>query len=227
MELGITSEPTQIGALDFLADPPQKHIALLYENERRAKLLQFWYIIHGLTKGEHCIYVTYGDVDEERARMKAAGLDTVYYEKERGLLHIRRIAPIKTKEEIPHAINQLTHRAFEGAKEPFRIVLRLVHGEFDTDEKVKLVSAIEKGLHDGCSSIAEKGGPFAIFSAYRGSIVCHHPVKAESLEIIANLVATHDATVLVPQSGNLQFVKALPTVSNDVNLWNNGTLLER
>lgn len=227
MELGIRSESASIGALDFLADPLQKHIALLYEDERRAKLLQFWYIVHGLSKGEHCIYVTDGDVDEERARMKGAGMDTAYYEEERSLLHIKRIAPIKTEQEIPRAVNQLTQSAFKGAREPFRIVLRLVHGEFETDEKVKLVSAVEKGLHDGCNSTAEKGGPFAIFSAYRGSIVCHHPVKAASLEMIANLVATHDATVLVPQSGNLQFVKALPTVSNHVNLWNSGTVLER
>jgi hypothetical protein len=74
--------------LEFLADPNCKHFVVLYEDEHRADLMKFWYLVHGLVKGEHCIYTTHGSVEEARSQMRASGVDIDYYEKSEDFVSI-------------------------------------------------------------------------------------------------------------------------------------------
>ena len=193
--------------LEYLAEPDSKHLAILYENEKRAKLIQFWYLIHGLTKGEHCIYTTHLEIDEERARMKGAGLDVEYYEKERGLLHIRKIEALESEQEVTAAIRGFVNSACEGGRPPYRSVFRLIDGELKADDKVKLVTKIENGIHMGISKKSLDGSPFAILSGYQGSMMCHHPVEGAGLELVSELIAAHDATVFVSKTGDTKLVR--------------------
>ncbi|MHB8565597.1 MAG: DEAD/DEAH box helicase family protein [Nitrososphaerales archaeon] len=192
--------------LEYLAEMSgSRHIAVLYENEKRAIMMQYWYIIHGLAKGQHCIYTTHDDVDKVRSSMKVVGVDVEYYEKERGLLHIRKIDSLKTREDSG-AVNQLITTAFEGAKPPFRLVVRLFDGKIKTEDESKLCVEVESAAQEGFTKKAPSGNPFTIFSGYQGSMMCHYPVEGAGLDLISKLMAAHDATVFVPKSGDMKLV---------------------
>ena len=45
--------------LSFLADVPHgSHLVLFHEEDRAGEALEFWYLLHGLVKGEGGVYLT-------------------------------------------------------------------------------------------------------------------------------------------------------------------------
>ena len=200
--------------LEFLAEPQGRHIAVLYEDERRAKLVQMWYVMHGLVKGQHCIYTTHGVVDDARLMMKDTGIDIGYYEKERGLLHIKKIPILEHADEVNSMVRELPNSVFSGARPPFRSVVRLFEGELDGEEKERLCVEVEAAAQEGFKMEAADGGPFTLFAGLEGSVMCHHPVAGLGLDTISKLIAAHDATLLVPKSGHMKLVR---TVSDEID----------
>jgi hypothetical protein len=197
------------GPLQFLADPDCKHILILHEDDHKSNLMQLWYLIHGLTKGEHCVYTTHGTVEDARKILNQLGVDTDYYEKERHLLHITQISALESSEKTADVVNELASKAFEGAHAPFRAVARLFEGELSSTDKQRLCIEVESGAQDAFLHKAPPGSPFSIFSTYQGSMMCHHPVRGVTLEVLSSLISNHDATIFVSKNGHIKLIRTL------------------
>ena len=78
--------------LPYLTNVPRStHLALFWEDDNAARLLEFWYLLHSLVRREHCICTTHGELDFIRNHTVERGSDIDYYEKRLELLHILQI----------------------------------------------------------------------------------------------------------------------------------------
>jgi hypothetical protein len=100
---------------------------LFLENEEAARRVEFWYLMHGLVRGEHCVYTTDGDPDEVRGVMARRGLDVDYYEKEKGRLHVMQIEdPMYDPEGLTSGVGKVVTKIFARTRPPYRIVSRWI-----------------------------------------------------------------------------------------------------
>ncbi len=103
-----------------------RHIVMLYDDEKNADLVIARYFLNGLDKGGSCIFFTDEDPKAIKARLSAQGVDVDRYEQANRL----RIFHIPTSDEDKGDFLQTlkTIRAFstKGMKPPFRFAGRTI-----------------------------------------------------------------------------------------------------
>ena len=193
---------TKSNSLEYLAARPGKHIAVLFEDDREGKLLQYWYLVHGLAQGEHCVYLSLGDLDEDRKKMRESGVDLDYYENEIGILRIKKLKPLRSEDAIPSAVQELASKALETEDKPTRAVINMVNGAARSELGPSLIKSLEQTLQREFSGCDSRG----LLSSYKGSMLCNYQVDRPKLKLISNIISSHDATVIVSKSREMQLV---------------------
>jgi hypothetical protein len=194
--------PTENG-LPYLANVPSgSHLALFWENPETARMVEYWYIIHGLVKGEHCIYTTHGDPDEVRNHMAGRGMDVQYYEKERGLLHILQIDdPMDDLDGLTNGVGKVCRKIFANTNPPYRIVSRWIRDVYSEEGK-KANMEVEVTCHKGYLGELPLDNPYSMFKNFPGSMICHYPVDQFNAKThadwIRNHLSSHHVAVYVP-----------------------------
>jgi hypothetical protein len=202
---------TDTHPLSLLAEAPRGcHIVLFHEEDRSGEALEFWYLLHGLVRSEHGIYLTLDDPEIIRDRMKKRGIDVDYYEKDRDLLHIRQFEdPTKHPRGFTEGLREMYHAAFIGAKRPCRVVGASVP-EVRTEEQIRLNIEVESGAMAGFQGIPGKGSVYDAFVNFHGSVLCHYGItsnftEAQNRWIVQNQECHHVA-IFAPKSRKLQVV---------------------
>ena len=169
--------------LALLAEPPRgSHLVLFHEEDSYDEVLEFWYMVHGLAKGEDAIYLTLDDPENVRRRMRKRGIDVDYYEKERRLLHITKFRdPAKHPDGFSEGMREMYHSAFGDVGRPCRVVGASVP-EIQTEEQIKLNIEVESDAMAGFQGKASKGSIFSVFDNFPGSVLCHYNISRNPSE---------------------------------------------
>lgn len=199
-------------ALPFLANVPSgSHLALFWEEADAARLVEFWYILHGLVREEHCIYTTHGDTTEVRAAMQRRGLDVEYYEDTKGLLHIVQIEdPMNDPEGLTNGVSKVVQKIFANTKPPYRIVSRWIRA-VDTEEGKRANMEVEVMCHMGYLGKLPRTNPYSMFRKFQGSMICHYPINTLSAkthnEWVRNHLSAHHVAIFVPSTTQMSVVR--------------------
>ena len=206
----VTLEPHP---LSFLADVPKgSHLVLFHEEDRVEEALEFWYLLHGLVRGEGGVYLTLEDPQSIRDRMEERGIDVEYYERERGLLHITRLKdPTKHPYGFDEGMMEMYHDAFNGVRWPCRVVGTSVP-EIETEEQIRLNLEVESGAMEGFQGKAGTSSMYRVFNNFHGSVLCHYRIsnsnnfsEAQQRWMVQNQ-SCHDKAILVPKSRKIAFM---------------------
>lgn len=112
------------GFIDRLKN--NKHIVMLYDNQKRADSIIAQYFTEGFRKEGSCIFITDTDPAEISRRLVARGIDVARYEKE-NRLRIFKI-PSSSNEGVDplKGLKSMTAETTRGMKPPFRFVARTI-----------------------------------------------------------------------------------------------------
>ncbi len=103
-----------------------RHLVMLYDDERNADLIIARYFLNGLNRGGSCIFFTDEDPNTIEARLSAQGMDVGRYEKENRF----RILHIPTsddgKGDFLQTLKTIRAASTEGMKPPFRFAGRTI-----------------------------------------------------------------------------------------------------
>lgn len=173
--------------------------------------MEFWYILHGLVKGEHCIYTTHGNPQEIRDQMARRGLDLDYYEKRKRLLHILQIEdPMYDPGGLTNGVGKVVRKIFVDTQPPYRIVSRWIRDVYSEEGK-RANMEVEVTCHRGYLGELLQDNPYSLFKNFRGSMICHYPVDHFSLEThldwVNNHLSSHHAAIYVPNTHDLRVVR--------------------
>ncbi len=103
-----------------------KHVVMLYDNDKRADSVIAQYLAEGFKKGASCIYFTDVDPAGIRKRLFAQGINVRRFEKE-NLLRIFRIPTSGDgKANALMALKAMVAQTTKGMKPPFRFVGRTI-----------------------------------------------------------------------------------------------------
>ena len=183
--------------LPCLAEVPSgSHLALFGENPSAARMVEFWYILHGLVKAENCIYATSGDVDEVKDMMSSQGIDVPNYEKVKGLLHVLHFEDLsKDAIGLQNSVERiLPARAGVAPSYPF-VLSWPDHSDRVYQDKIRLKES-ERRVHD-----ITLEQPFSFLNSLNKSTMCQYPVdnvasvRSDWLEVF---LSVHDAAIYAP-----------------------------
>src|SRR5579875_319711 len=203
--------PTEEG-LPFLANVPSgSHLALFWEDENAARLVEFWYLLHGLVRGEHCIYTTHGDTNEIRNAMARRGLDVDYYERQRGLLHVLQIDdPMNDPDGLTNGVGKVVNKIFANTRPPYRIVSRWIRDVYSEEGK-RANMEVEVTCHRGYLGQLPSENPYSMFKSFPGSMICHYPVDKYNAKThadwIRNHLSSHHVIVYVPKTNSFKVIQ--------------------
>jgi hypothetical protein len=120
-----------------------KHLVMLYDNEKYADLIIARYCLNNLEKGGSCIFFTEDDPKPIKKRLIVAGLDVDKYEKSNSFRFFQTPKPGKEKIDFLSILRFLRSESAKGMKPPFRFVGRTIR---DIESKKGMTSglALEK-----------------------------------------------------------------------------------
>jgi hypothetical protein len=99
-----------------------KHMVMLYDDEKYADLIIARYFLNGLDKGQSCIFSTDEDPKKIESRLSAQGLDVEKYKKN----NLLRIFQIETsdggKVDVMQTLKTLRAESTRGMKGPSLII---------------------------------------------------------------------------------------------------------
>jgi hypothetical protein len=126
-----------------------KHILLLYDDQKYAYWIIGRYLHNGLAKGESCIFKTADRPEIIEKQLSADGID-VHSFKKKNLLRIYQVERSDdNKHDILHAFKQRVHEIEEstkGMKPPYRFVGKTV-SNIETKDGMKFGILLEKTGH--------------------------------------------------------------------------------
>ncbi len=162
-----------------------RHIVLLYDDQKYAFRIIARYFLNGLTNGESCIFFTSDNPDEIEKRLNKEGIDVRFY-KNNNLL---RIYTIERSDENKHeTLNTLRHirkDATVGMKTPFRFAGRTITNT-ETMEGMKLGIVLEEVGHKN-------------FDSFDNSQLCFYDIskieKSMRPKWIQNLLKAHHCVI--------------------------------
>ena len=103
-----------------------RHVVMIYDDEKNADLMIARYFLDGLAKGGSCIFFTDGDPMAVEGRLSAQGVDVARYEGEMRL----RIFVIPTSDEgktdFLTTLKAIRRESTKGMKPPFRFAGRTI-----------------------------------------------------------------------------------------------------
>lgn len=180
------------------------HLLLLYENPELAEILTMRYLMHGMMKGENAVYVTQDEVEKVREMMVLIGVNVEYYEKEKRLLHIRKISnPLRHPEGFDEGVENMYHQIFQGVTRPCRVAGTFIsdlNTELQFKSSINLEVAVQASFES--NSEAKIECPYDIFWNFKGSVMCRYRInQATGLndQWLKKIVSAHHATTFVPR----------------------------
>ena len=128
-----------------------KHIVLLYDDQKYAFWIIARYFLNGLNKGESCIFFTSDNPDEIENKLNKEGIDVRYY-KNNNLLRIYTIERSDdNKRDTLRVLKHIRKDATIGMKPPFRFAGRTIT-DTETEEGMKLGIVLEEVGHNNFDS---------------------------------------------------------------------------
>ena len=118
-----TTSYRPVGYVDRLEG--NKHIVMLYDNQKRADFIVARYFTNGFKKGGSCVFFPDEDPAAIRRRLAAQGIDVKRYENEKRL---RIFIPSSDSGKVDQlkAMRALISESTKGMKPPFRFVGRTI-----------------------------------------------------------------------------------------------------
>lgn len=123
-----------------------KHIILLYDDQKYANWIIGRYFLIGLEKGESCIFFAADRPETIEKRLSAEGIDVRLF-KQKNRLRIYKIEKSDdNKHDILHTINHTREESTKGMKPPYRFVGRTIT-DVETKDGMKFGILVEKTGH--------------------------------------------------------------------------------
>jgi hypothetical protein len=128
-----------------------KHIMLLYDDQKYAFWIIARFFLNGLNNGESCIFFTSDDPNAVENRLNREGIDVRYY-KNNNLLRIYTIERSDdNKLDILRVLKHIRKDATKGMKPPYRFAGRTIT-DTETKEGMKLGIVLEEVGHENFDS---------------------------------------------------------------------------
>jgi hypothetical protein len=120
-----------------------KHLVMLYDNEKYADVIIARYCLNNLEKGGSCVFFTEEDPKTIKKRLIAAGLDIDRYEKANSFRFFRTPRQGKQKLDFLSVLRFLRSESAKGMKPPFRFVGRTIQ-DIESKKGMRSGLALEK-----------------------------------------------------------------------------------
>lgn len=186
-------------ALSFLSNVPAgQHLVVYHEDDSRCEMIIFWYLLHGLVKGEDAVYMSFADPSSVKERMHQRGIDVDYYEKERRLLHVVQAKePSSNPGGLEEGVKEIYRSIFAKTTNRCRVVGTSV-SDISTESSSRQNLEVEFNTMAGFHG----KGPYSVLQNLRGSMLCHYKVSDNNLrsEWFAINRGYHHASIYVPNN---------------------------
>ena len=165
----------------------KKHLMLVYDDIKKGREIEFYFIRRGLEKNERCIYLTHGDPRLIESAMEKYGINVKYYKKNK-MLYVYQIPnPMEYVSDILTGVENMIKLLPIDSKIPFRIVGRVIP-DIGFEESMSVQHHIEKVFH-------------ASFENFGGSVMCTYDfseIQSNNMwrDWLAKLESCHHATLL-------------------------------
>ena len=128
-----------------------KHIMLLYDDQKYAFWIIARFFLNGLNNGESCIFFTSDDPNAVENKLNREGIDVRYY-KNNNLLRIYTIERSDdNKRDTLRVLKHIRKDATKGMKPPYRFAGRTITNT-ETKEGMKLGIVLEEVGHENFDS---------------------------------------------------------------------------
>ena len=166
-----------------------RHMVIFYRDKKKARKIEFQFILNGLLKQQHCIYLTHGNTKNIENDMEKFGIN-VYRFLEKNLLHIYKIRdPFKDPKGVMHGYRSVIKQILADSKPPYRIAGRLIE-DLSTKEAVKAELQMEHSFHNN-------------FENFDGHVLCSYPYDdiepTQRSKWVSSIITEHNAAVFLPQ----------------------------
>lgn|SRR5487761_304269 len=169
-----------------------KHVALFYEYDEYARMLQSRYLLNGLTKGERSVYFLpkwkQHEVETIKQQLTECGLDADSYVR-KGLFQISTLP--KSLKDPQKMMNQIMARYGPGCN----IVMHPA-SELKTEEQLNAHMTFENGLHK-------------IFGNLSCTILCNYYIGASDpkkhSKWMQSMLQSHNAAIFAPSGKGIAF----------------------
>jgi hypothetical protein len=120
-----------------------KHIVMLYDDEKNADLMISKYFLDGLDKGGSCVFFTDEDPKAIEGRLSAQGIEVDRYEKENRLRVFRIPTSDEGKTDFLETLKAIRAESTKGMKPPFRFAGRTIT-DIESVDGMQLGMGLEK-----------------------------------------------------------------------------------
>lgn len=162
---------------------------MFYNDEKKAREIEYGFIFSGLKKEEHCVYITDEKTDQIATKMKACGISLEKFFEKR-LLHVYQVQKVQgSTKDIANNARKIIEEIMNDVKQPCRVVGRIIR-DITTRSGMMAEMQIEKSFHKR-------------FSDFNGSVLCSYPYQQiESTERerwTSELLHSHHSALFVPR----------------------------
>ena len=166
-----------------------RHMVVFYRDAKKARKIEFQFILNGLLKRQHCIYITHGKTKKIENEMEKFGINVGRFLGE-NLLHIYKIQdPLKDPKGLMHGNHSIIKQILADSKPPYRLTGRPIE-DLSTKKAVEAMLQLERSFHSD-------------FESFDGSVLCTYPYDdiepTRRSEWVSSLVNEHHATVFLPK----------------------------
>jgi hypothetical protein len=169
-----------------------KHIVVLYDDEKNADLIIARYFLNGLGRGQSCVFFTDEDPALIRRRLSLQGVDVDRYERE-GRLRIFRIETSDSgKVDVLTTLKTLRAESTKGMEPPFRFVGRTIT-DIESVGGMTLGITLERMGHEH-------------FEEFDNSQLCYYDIRklepSRREEWVKGLLANHHEVIYASDPGS-------------------------
>ncbi len=168
------------------------HSAMFYNDEIKSRHIEYTFILNGLKKEEHCIYLTDESTNQIAAKMKTYGINLEkFFDKK--LLHVFQIPKLvgSTNYILNHS-KKIIEEVVNNIKLPRRCVGRTVR-DITTKSGIAAMTKVEEGFHES-------------FSSFNGPVLCIYPYKqiesSQKERWMTDIIYNHHASLFIPTHGS-------------------------
>ena len=162
-----------------------KHVVLLYDDERYGDLIIARYFLNGLEKEESCIFFAEEDSETIKRKLRAQGIDVEKYEHSNSLRIFHPEPAKSTNTSILEILIGIRKNSTRGMKRPFRFAGRTI-------VDIESVNGMLQGLE------VERTGQ-EHFSEFDNAQMCFYDVlkleQSKRNEWIKGLLKNHDQVI--------------------------------
>jgi hypothetical protein len=177
------------GFLDRLEG--NKHIVMLYDDEKRADHIIARYFTGGFERGGSCVFVTEEDPVAIRRRLVAQGIDVSGYEKENRLRIFQTPTPDSGEVDELKTMKAATAESTRGMKSPFRFVGRTI-------ADIESMGGMLQGMN-----LETIGNDH--FEEFDISLLCHYDIRkmerSRRGEWVRGLLENHQSVIYASDAG--------------------------